>query len=89
MHLQTPTHLTLEHDASQFKSGEHESLDEWLKSKAYFSEGLSARTYVICPINENHIIGYYCISTAIEQRVALPSAKMRKGMPDSVWAQLS
>jgi GNAT superfamily N-acetyltransferase len=30
------------------------------------------------------VVGYYAISTAAEQRVALPSAKLRRGMPEQV-----
>ena len=83
-----PTRLTLEHCTLQFQSGENSSLDEWLKNKSHTSEGLSARTYVICTPNENHIIGYYCISTSIAHRNELPNAKMRKGMPESVPTML-
>jgi GNAT superfamily N-acetyltransferase len=52
---------------------------------AHPSEGLSARTYVVCPINEpDRVVGYFAISTAVEQRNALPSAKLRRGMPEQV-----
>ena len=30
------------------------------------------------------VIGYYAISTAMEQRVSLPSAKLRRAMPDQM-----
>src|SRR5690606_36187034 len=30
------------------------------------------------------VVGYYTITTAMEQRAALPSAKLRRGMPDRV-----
>jgi len=30
------------------------------------------------------VIGYYAISTAMEQRVGLPSARLRRGLPDQV-----
>jgi GNAT superfamily N-acetyltransferase len=83
--VRPPERLTTAHDVGAFRNGRHPSLDEWLRDRALASEGLSARTYVICagtaPLN---VIGYYAISTAMEQRVALPSAKLRRGMPDQV-----
>jgi len=49
------------------------------------SEGLSARTYVICASRAaNVVVGYYAISTAAAHRAALPSAKLRKGAPQDV-----
>ena len=49
------------------------------------SEGLSARTYVICAAAEPvRVIGYYALSMAMEERLALPTAKLRKNMPDQV-----
>src|SRR5205823_11610970 len=55
------------------------------RERARTSEGLSARTYVVCPASEpNRIVGYFSITTAVEQRNALPSAKLRRGMPDRV-----
>ncbi|MBS0503397.1 MAG: GNAT family N-acetyltransferase [Proteobacteria bacterium] len=79
-----PAPLRAEHDAEPFASG-HETLDSWLKERARTSEGLSARTYVICDVaNPLRIVGYYTIATATEQRAALPSAKLRRAMPDKV-----
>jgi len=49
------------------------------------SEGLSARTYVVCTRDEpDRVVGYFSISAAIEQRNLLPSAKLRRGMPEQV-----
>lgn len=80
-----PERLTAEHDISRFANGKHPTLDLWLKQRALKSEGLSARTYVICPIEEPlRVVGYYAISTAMEERHALPGAKVRRGMPDKV-----
>jgi GNAT superfamily N-acetyltransferase len=63
----------------------HSSLDDWLRNRAPVSEGLSARTYVICDVAKpNKVVGYYAISTALEQQAALPSAKLRRGMPEQV-----
>ena len=63
----------------------HPVLDEWLRQRALPSEGLSARTYVICPeLQPTQVIGYYAISTAMEERSALPTANLRRGLPDRV-----
>jgi GNAT superfamily N-acetyltransferase len=81
----SPERLTRQHDLSAFQNGKHPSLDHRLRDRALASEGLSARTYVVCDVNApSRVVGYYAISTAMEQRVALPSAKMRRGMPEQV-----
>jgi GNAT superfamily N-acetyltransferase len=80
-----PERLTAQHDLSRFANGRHPSLDEWLKDRALASEGLSARTYVICAGSGSlRVVGYYAISTAMEERVALPNARLRRGMPNQV-----
>ena len=80
-----PEKLAKHHDVSRFANGKHASLDEWLKDRARTSEGRSARTYVICDAAEPaRVFGYYAISTAMVRRQALPSAKLRKGMPEEV-----
>ena len=83
--LRAPEPLAARHDVSRFTNGVHPSLDQWLRERARSSEGLSARTYVACPANEpDRVVGYCSLSTAIEQRNALPSAKLRRGMPEQV-----
>src|ERR1700734_31851 len=83
--VRPPERLDPKHDVSSFQNGSHESLDEWLRDRALASEGLSARTYVVCDANVPlRVVGYYAISTAMEQRVTLPSAKIRRGMPEQV-----
>jgi len=83
--LRAPEPLTASHDVSRFANGVHSSLDQWLRERAQASEGLSARTYVVCPPNEpDRVVGYVSIATAVEQRNALPSAKLRRGMPEQV-----
>lgn len=80
-----PERLAGHHDLSGFENGRHPSLDDWLRHRALASEGLSARTYVICDANAPaRVIGYYAISTAMEQRVGLPSARLRRGMPEQI-----
>lgn len=77
--------MTSGHDLAGFANGKHPILDLWLKQRALKSEGLSARSYVICRAAEPlRVIGYYAISTALEERHILPGAKLRRGMPDQV-----
>ena len=78
-----PERLASHHDLTQFKNGRHVSLDSWLRDRALASEGLSARTYVICSA-ETRVVGYYAISTAMAHRSALPTAKLRRDMPDEI-----
>ena len=83
--MRAPERLADEHDVSRFHSGKHLVLDEWLRTRALESEGLSARTYVACADDPSlRVAGYYALSTTMEQRVALPSAKLRRGMPEQV-----
>ncbi len=83
--LRAPEPLGSRHDLSRFTNGVHPSLDQWLRERARASEGLSARTYVICSAAEpDRVIGFFAISTAVEQRNALPSAKLRRGLPAQV-----
>jgi GNAT superfamily N-acetyltransferase len=83
--VRPPERLSARHDLSAFENGKHPSLDAWLRDRALASEGLSARTYVICATDAPaRVVGYYAISTAMEQRVALPGAKLRRGMPEQV-----
>lgn len=80
-----PQPLGPQHEVAAFTNGRHASLDEWLHQQARASEGLSARTYVTCAADPlNLVAGYYAISTAAAHRVAMPSAKLRKGMPQEI-----
>ncbi len=84
-YLLPPEWLRAEHELSEFSNGKHPTLDAWLKERALVSEGLSARTYVICRAEQPlRVVGYYAISTAMEERQALPSARLRRGMPVQV-----
>jgi GNAT superfamily N-acetyltransferase len=83
--VRPPERLGQHHDLSRFHNGKHPSLDEWLQRRALASEGLSARTYVICAADSPAlVIGYYAIATAMERRIVLPNAKLRQGSPDEV-----
>lgn len=83
--LRAPEPLGSGHDVSRFSNGVHSLLDQWLRERARTSEGLSARTYVVCPTNEpERVVGYFSISTALEERRILPTAKLRRGSPEQV-----
>ena len=83
--VRSPERLTGQHNLSTFQNGKHPSLDDWLRDRALACEGLSARTYVVCDNDAPaRVVGYYAISTAMEQRVALPTAKLRRGMPEKI-----
>jgi GNAT superfamily N-acetyltransferase len=83
--VRPPERLTANHDLGAFHNGTHPALDEWLRERALASEGMSARTYVVCDADKtNRVVGYYAISTAMEERIALPSARLRRGMPEKV-----
>ncbi|MBI1778207.1 MAG: GNAT family N-acetyltransferase [Proteobacteria bacterium] len=84
-HVRPPERLSAQHDLSAFENGKHKSLDDWLRDRALASEGLSARTYVVCDVRApTRVVGYYAISTAVAQRLALPNAKLRRGMPEQI-----
>ncbi len=83
--VRPPEHLRPDHDLSSFRNGLHASLDEWLQHRALASEGQSARTYVVCDYAAPFpVVGYYAISMAVVQRGALPTAKLRRGLPEQV-----
>ena len=85
LQLRAPEPLGARHDISRFANGAHPSLDQWLRERARASEGLSARTYVVCPAAEpDCVVGYFSVSAAVEQRNALASAKLRRGMPEQM-----
>lgn len=80
-----PERLNSDHIVDGFDNGRHPSLDHWLAERALASEGASARTYVVCDADSpSRVVGYYTITTAMEERAALPTAKLRRGMPDKV-----
>jgi len=85
LRVRPPERLTGDHDVGAFRNGRHPSLDDWLRDRALASEGMSARTYVVCDRDTpKRVAGYYAISTAMEERIALPSARLRRGMPEQI-----
>lgn len=83
--LRPPERLSAQHDLSTFCNDRHTMFDDWLRERALASEGLSARTYVVCSAEvPARVVGYYAISTAMDQRLALPSARLRRRMPEQI-----
>ena len=80
-----PALLTEAHDASTFDSGEA-VLDEWLRERAWHNLQVQAsRTYVVCPVAENRIVGYFALSMGqILPHEVLGS--MRRNMPTKIPA---
>lgn len=83
--VRPPEPLSADHDVERFSNGPYAALDDGLRQRAHTSEGLSARTYVTCAAEPaNQVVGYYAIAMATAQRVAIPSARLRKGMPQDI-----
>jgi GNAT superfamily N-acetyltransferase len=80
-----PTLLTEAHDGAAFDSGEP-ILDDWLRRRAWHNQQVEAsRTYVVCPIGSNAIIGFASLSMGqILARETVGS--MRRNMPQFVPA---
>jgi GNAT superfamily N-acetyltransferase len=75
-----PVHLNDAHDLSSFSCG-NDSLDNWLKTHARRSEGLSGRTYVVYA--GATLLGYYTLATAGEKRENT-SGKLRRNSPEQI-----
>ena len=78
--LSPPVPIDAAHDLASFASG-NQPLDDWLRLRALKSEGRSSRTYIVA--DGDVAVGYYCLSTGAENRVALP-AKLSRNTPDPV-----
>lgn len=80
-----PVLLTEAHDTASFDCGEA-VLEDWLRNRAWRNLQLAAsRTYVICPMGSNKIIGYFALSMGqiLAQEV---HGSMRRNMPKHVPA---
>ena len=73
-----PTPLTRSHLVQEFNCGV-ESLDIWIKQRAFTAEGRSARTYVICD-TQGLVSGYYCLSAYMVSIDSLPK-RLARNMP--------
>jgi GNAT superfamily N-acetyltransferase len=80
-----PVLLTESHDTSAFDCGEA-VLDEWLRERAWQNlQAQASRTYVVCPVGENGIVGYFALSMGqvLPQEVL---GSMRRNMPNKIPA---
>lgn len=67
-------------DFSSFDCG-NAALNDWLRSRATASEGLSARAYVV--MQGAVVASYYCIATGAVAHAAAPG-RLRRNMPDPI-----
>lgn len=80
-----PVTLTVEHDLTDFNSGEV-LLDSWLRDRALDNMEMAAsRTYVVCHANSLKVIGYYalCMGQILNQEAV---GSMRRNMPRHIPA---
>jgi len=78
--ISAPARLKEAHDTSAFDCG-NDDLNNWLKLRALNAD-LSARTFVVA--EGNTVVAYYCLSAGSVQREVMPSAKLRRNMPDQI-----
>jgi len=79
--IRAPESISAAHDLSAFDCG-NPDLSDWLRQRALASEGRSARTTVLC--DGKGVIGYYSLATGSVERDSLPSAKLRRNLPDAI-----
>jgi GNAT superfamily N-acetyltransferase len=79
--LSPPATLLPAHQLAAFGCGEA-SLDDWLRHQALKSEGVTARTYVVCA--GDIVVGYYCLATGSVARASVPKALRRHGTPNPI-----
>ncbi len=79
--INPPEKHSLEHDLSQFHSGEP-TLDDWLRRRARQNEESGAsRTYVACM--GKRVVGYYALAVGAVAHAGAPG-RVRRNMPDPV-----
>ena len=79
--LSSHTLLTAQHQLDDFVCGV-DSLDEWLKKRAYANQiNGASRTYVVA--DEQKVVGYYCLASGALELKNTPSS-IRRNMPDPV-----
>lgn len=79
--LRPPEPLSRDHDVSNFDCG-YADLNAWLVKQAATSEGKTARTIIVAA--GNRVVAYYCLAAGSIARTELPSAKLRRNVPDQV-----
>lgn len=80
--LTAPSILSDHHIVDNFDCGEP-AFNGWLKKRAAKNNAADAsRCFVIC-IDNNEVVGYYCLSAGAISREPAPKT-MRRNMPDSL-----
>jgi GNAT superfamily N-acetyltransferase len=80
-----PVLLTEGRDAAAFACGEA-VLDEWLRERAWHNLQVRAsRTYVVCPVGDRRIVGYFALSMGQILAHEVLGA-MRRNMPKNIPA---
>jgi ribosomal protein S18 acetylase RimI-like enzyme len=77
-----PVPLDGTHATAAFRCGEHSILDAWLAQAPIHARGRTARTFVVCEAGTRRVVGYYALNTGSVRRSSVPSAKLRRGLPD-------
>ncbi|MBL7004678.1 MAG: GNAT family N-acetyltransferase [Gammaproteobacteria bacterium] len=79
--LSSPILLAAAHQIDNFACGV-DSLDDWLKKRAYPNQLSGAsRTYVVS--EEEKVVGYYCLASGALELNDAPS-QVRRNMPDPI-----
>ncbi len=77
----SPALLTADHHFNDFSCGV-DSLDEWLKKRAYSNQiGGASRTYVV--LEGERIVGYNCLASGALEMNDAP-AQVRRNMPNPI-----
>ena len=88
--ISAPEPLTENHQLADFDCG-HDSLNEWLKKRAFKNQDNGAsRTFVIC--SQEKVIGYYALASGSVERLDAPgsiSRNMPEPLPVIVLARLA
>ena len=83
--ISPPTVLKTSHDLTQLQSGEP-ALDGWLRQRALSNLELGAsRTYVVCPVGSDVVVGFYSLSMGQVLALDVPGS-MRRNMPNNIPA---
>jgi GNAT superfamily N-acetyltransferase len=83
--LRKPILLTEAHDTALFQSGEP-VLDSWLRERAMQNQrNAASRTYVVCPVGSDRIVGYFAVSMGQILNTDVTGA-MRRNMPTQIPA---
>jgi GNAT superfamily N-acetyltransferase len=78
-----PVPLDGTHETAAFRCGQYTVLDAWLVQAPIYARARTARTFVVCEAGTRRVVGYYALNTGSVRRANVPTAKLRRGLPDS------